>query len=117
MHLWATKSSEPSFDEARVVGQQRRLYVFQAIDFEHPVDEDLVTFLRVMTAFDGRNIQVHCQLNMLASSMVFLYEVIEGKRDADIAYEDVVRVWSPNLVWQNHFRTSLARHGVSFEPH
>lgn len=116
VHLWASRSTELSFNEAQIVGHQRKLYVFQTIDFNHPVDEDLVTFLSLMNVFNGRNVQVHCQLNVLASSMVFLYEVIEEKRDAYVAYNDVIRVWSPNAVWRDYFRTSLAKRGVAFEP-
>lgn len=116
VHLWASEAAELAFNEAQIVGHQRKLYVFQTIEFAQPIDDDLVTFLRVMNSLQGRNVQVHCQLNVLASSMVFLYQVIEEKRDAYAAYEDVVRVWSPNAVWQSYFRSSLARRGIAFEP-
>jgi hypothetical protein len=58
----------------------------------------------------GRTL-VHCQLNLRASSLVFLYRVIERGEPADSAYDAVVAVWRPNETWRRFLRETLRAHG------
>lgn len=117
VHLWSSSAGDLPFNEAVIVGQHGQLYIFQAIDFSRPNEHDLASFLQVMRSFKDSKVLVHCQLNLLSSSMVFLYEAIDGKRAITDAFRDVERIWFPNAVWRNYLRTSLAAHQITFEPY
>jgi hypothetical protein len=72
----------------------------------------------VLRGFSDRKVLVHCQVNMRASSMVFLYRVIVAKESPDIAYESVTPVWSPEGSWRRLLASqerqlvrSVLRHG------
>jgi len=60
---------------------------------------------------------VHCQINLQASTMTFLYRVIELGESPDKAYESVASVWSPNEVWKRYVVAQLARAKIAFEPY
>ena len=47
-----------------------------------------------------RKVLVHCQINMRASSLVFLHRTIALKEDPRVAYEAVTAVWSPRGPWR-----------------
>jgi len=102
-------------DEALIVGRQGLVYVDQPIDFEAPTSRDVGTFIGVLDALRGRKVLVHCQVNMRASSMVFLYRVIALKDDPRVAYEAVSGVWAPHGPWRRLIEAELARHGIRFE--
>jgi len=59
---------------------------------------------------------VHCQINLRASSMVFLYRAIVLKDDPRLAYEAVHKVWVPDDVWKRFIERQLARHKIDFQP-
>jgi hypothetical protein len=58
---------------------------------------------------------VHCQVNMRASSLVFLHRVIAGGQDAALAYASVSAVWSPQGPWRALLEAQLRKHGITFE--
>jgi hypothetical protein len=60
---------------------------------------------------------VHCQVNMRASSLVFLHRVIRGQEDPALAYEAVARVWSPSGPWRQLITSQLARYKIDFVPY
>ena len=74
-------------------------------------------FTSVLSALSARKVLVHCQINLRASSMVFLHRVISRKEDPGVAYEAVAKVWSPDGPWKTLIQTLLRKNGVSFEPY
>ncbi len=60
---------------------------------------------------------VHCQINLRASAMVFLYRVVNLKEDPRVAYESVAGVWSPDGRWRRLIEDQLRKHKVAFEPY
>jgi hypothetical protein len=68
-----------------------------------------------MTGLGSRKVLVHCQVNLRASSMVFLYRTIVLKEDPRVAYEAVSGVWSPEGPWRRLIETELRKHNVAFE--
>ncbi|NRF70392.1 protein tyrosine phosphatase family protein [Aquincola sp. S2] len=103
-------------DEHLIVGRQGLLFVNLPIDFDKPTARDADTFAALLRALGERKVLVHCQVNMRASSMVFLYRAIHAKDDPRSAYEAVSRVWSPNRAWRQLIREQLRQHRVEFEP-
>lgn len=64
-----------------------------------------------------KKVLVHCQVNMRASSMVFLYRVLRLKEPPERAYEAVEQVWSPRGAWRRLIVEQLREHGIAFEPY
>jgi protein tyrosine phosphatase (PTP) superfamily phosphohydrolase (DUF442 family) len=104
-------------EEAEILARQGITFVTLKIDFEQPAERDYDAFAAAMAAQAGKKVLVHCQINLQASSMVFLHRVIVGKEDPDTAYQPVARLWSPPAAWKRFIAGTLRSHGVSFEPY
>jgi pimeloyl-ACP methyl ester carboxylesterase/protein tyrosine phosphatase (PTP) superfamily phosphohydrolase (DUF442 family) len=66
--------------EAKIVGGQGLVFVNIPIVFDNPTEGDFETFVAVMKALSGRKVLVHCQINLRASSMTFLYRAIVAQK-------------------------------------
>lgn len=104
-------------DEADIVQRQGLSYVNVPIKFGDPTEADFDAFVKALAKFEGSKVLVHCQVNMRASSMVFLHRVVVGKESSEKAYESVARVWSPGGPWKALMKTVLAKNRVAFEPY
>jgi protein tyrosine phosphatase (PTP) superfamily phosphohydrolase (DUF442 family) len=104
-------------DEALIVGKQGLLLVNIPIKFDSPTEKDFEALTSVVSGLSTRKVLVHCQINLRASSMVFLHRVISRKEDPGVAYEAVAKVWSPDGPWKTLIQTLLRKNGVSFEPY
>ena len=96
----------------------------QGIEFAHvPMPWDAPTLAQVDQVLDTlkrwqgqkRKVLVHCQVNMRASSLVFLYRALVGGEDPEIAWADVTRIWRPNKTWSALIQQALERGGLAFE--
>ncbi len=103
-------------EEASIVGRQGMVFVNIPIRFDNPTAKDFETFAAVLAALAGRKVLVHCQVNMRASSMVFLYRAITAKEDPTTAYQAVAQVWAPHGAWKQLIQAQLQQHGVRFQP-
>jgi protein tyrosine phosphatase (PTP) superfamily phosphohydrolase (DUF442 family) len=103
-------------EEPKIVGRQGLLYVNIPIVWEAPTAADFQSFTRVMQALAGRKVYVHCQMNLRASSLVFLHRVITLKEPPDKAWESVQRAWVPNPTWRRFILETLKAHHVAYEP-
>ena len=104
-------------DEALIVAGQGLTFVNLPIDFAAPAERDYEAFAGFMRTFAGRRVLVHCQINLRASSLVFLYRAIALKEDPEAAYDAVTKVWKPDDVWRRFLVAQLRRHGIAFEPY
>ena len=104
-------------DEAFIVAKQGLTFVNVPIKFDEPTEKDFDTVTSVLSALAKRKVLVHCQINLRASSMVFLHRVITAKEDPRVAYDAVAKVWSPDGVWKTLMHTLLQKNGVTFEPY
>ena len=107
--------SDAVHDEQLIVTRQGLTFINIPIRFDNPTDADFETFAGVMTGLGSRKVLVHCQVNLRASSMVFLYRTIVLKEDPRVAYEAVSGVWSPEGPWRRLIETELRKHNVAFE--
>ena len=103
-------------EEPKIVGAQGIVFVNIPIAWEKPTAADFQSFSRVMTALAGRKVYVHCQMNLRASSMVFLHRVITLKEPPEKAWADVQRAWVPNATWKAYILATLKANGVAYEP-
>ena len=104
-------------DEALIVGKQGLVFVNIPIKFDSPAEKGFEAFTSVLSALSARKVLVHCQINLRASSMVFLHRVISRKEDPRVAYEAVAKVWSPDGPWKKLMQALLSKNGVNFEPY
>jgi len=54
--------------------------------------------------YNGRqqdaNVWVHCALNWRVSTFIYLYKVKQLGHSHDVAYSELLKVWTPNDAWQ-----------------
>ena len=103
--------------EAEIVRHQGLKYVNIPIQFGKPTDTDFQSFVAAMNGFKDAKVLVHCQVNMRASTMTFLYRTIEGREKPEQAYEAVAAVWSPEGPWRQLIVDELRQHRIAFEPY
>ena len=101
--------------EGGIVGSKGVVYVNIPVDFRKPTQEDFRFFSEVMRANTGRNVFVHCQVNLRGSSFVFLYRVIHENADPREALAKLTGVWAPDPVWKRFIEETLAAHGKKVE--
>ena len=104
-------------DEAAIVQRQGIEFVNIPIPFGKPTAADFESFVTAMNRLAGRKTLVHCQVNMRASSMTFLYRVIVGHEQPEKAYESVAKGWSPDGPWKTLLVAQLRQAGIAFEPY
>jgi protein tyrosine phosphatase (PTP) superfamily phosphohydrolase (DUF442 family) len=82
-------------------------YVHIPVDFKAPTSQDFLSFCRVMDAFKGRRVFVHCVANMRVSAFVFLYRVLHQRVSVPDAEPDLHAIWRPDEVWSRFIREQL----------
>lgn len=103
-------------DEPLIVARQGITFVNIPIRFDDPTEADFLAFAAVLDGLSNRKVLVHCQVNMRASVMTFLYRVIVRKEPPGPAYDAVTKVWSPHGPWRRLIQEQLRKHAISFEP-
>jgi protein tyrosine phosphatase (PTP) superfamily phosphohydrolase (DUF442 family) len=99
-------------DEAALVASHGMRYHNIPVNFAHPTASDYGQFSEAMRAHRAERVLVHCQVNMRASSFVFLYRVLELGEDPDRAFDAVLRVWQPASQWRSFMREALTARGA-----
>lgn len=102
-------------NEATVVGGQGLTFINIPIPFREPQVEHYQLFAGAMQLFPNQRVLVHCQINLRASAMTFLYRVIALGEDPSIAQEALSKVWAPNEVWRDFMNALLAQHEIDYE--
>jgi protein tyrosine phosphatase (PTP) superfamily phosphohydrolase (DUF442 family) len=103
--------------EQAIVERQGVAYLNIPIPFGEPAESHYEAFAAAMAQLAGRKVLVHCEVNMRASSLVFLHRVIAGHEPPDKAYEAVARVWSPRGPWKALIVKLLRSHSIAFDPY
>jgi protein tyrosine phosphatase (PTP) superfamily phosphohydrolase (DUF442 family) len=103
-------------EEAYIVGRQGMIFVNIPIKFDNPTEKDFEAFVAVLNALAGKKVLVHCQVNMRASSMVFLYRAVIGKEAPDEAYKAVTKIWVPQGPWKKLIQEQLQKNKISYDP-
>ena len=102
-------------DEPLIVAKQGLTFVNIPIAFDKPTTADVETFNSVLAALGARKVLVHCQINLRASSMVFLYRTLVLKEEPRVAHEAMAKVWSPTGPWRSLIEGELRRHRIAYE--
>jgi protein tyrosine phosphatase (PTP) superfamily phosphohydrolase (DUF442 family) len=101
--------------EVDIVRKQGLEFVNIPIQFGKPTEADFDAFVEALKGFGDRKVLVHCQVNMRASTMTFLYRVIVGHESPEQAYVSVAKVWSPEGPWKRLVQAQLRKAGIEFE--
>jgi uncharacterized protein (TIGR01244 family) len=96
-------------DEAALVAAQGMAYEHVPVVFSNPTVQDYAAFAAALRRHAERKVLVHCQINMRASTFVYLYRVLELGEDPDRAFESVQRIWQPDAAWLALIRTLHAQ--------
>jgi len=103
-------------DEQLIVTRQGLVFINIPIRFDNPTEADFEKFASALRELGRHKVLVHCQINLRASVMVFLYRAIVLKEEPRVAYESVAGVWSPDVNWRRLIEDQLHKHKVAFEP-
>ena len=103
--------------EAEIVRRQGITFINIPVPFANPTAADFRAFVSAMNRLSDQKVLVHCQVNMRASSMMFLYRVIAQSEKPEEAYESVAKVWSPDGPWMALIVAELRKAGVAFDPY
>lgn len=101
--------------EPEIIRNQGMAFVNIPIQWTSPTEADFKAFAETMTRFQGRKVLVHCQANMRASAMTFLYRVVVAREDPAHAYASVLKVWTPKGPWKAFLNAQLQKAHIPFE--
>jgi len=96
-------------NEGSIVSGLGMSYLHIPVNFAAPTSQDFGTFCRVMEAFEGRRVFVHCAANMRVSAFVFLYRVLHQRVSPLEAERDLHAIWQPDEVWSRFIQAQLKR--------
>jgi protein tyrosine phosphatase (PTP) superfamily phosphohydrolase (DUF442 family) len=102
-------------EEPELLEKQGIEFAYVPIPFNKPEEHHFLAVAAALSRLKAKKVLVHCEVNMRASSMVFLYRVIHGKEDPARAYEAVASIWSPRGPWRQLIESQLHKHGIAFE--
>lgn len=96
-------------DEGRIVASLGMAYVHLPVDFAAPTQTHLRTFCELMRAFEGRQVWVHCAMNLRVSA--FMYRYLQDVRgySPERARSPLIDAWAPRMdaVWRAFIDTPL----------
>lgn len=104
-------------NESELLSAQGIEYIHIPIPFNAPEEQHAQAVSAALQRLQDKRVLVHCQVNMRASSMVFLHRVLHGREEPALAYEAVARVWSPGGAWRRLLVEQLGRYRINFEPY
>ncbi len=104
-------------NEPDLLAKQCIEFVHIPIPFSSPEESHFLAVSAALKRLQPKKVLVHCQVNMRASSIVFLHRVLIGHENPELAYEAVAQVWSPVGAWRELLRTQLRKHNVNFQPY
>jgi len=83
-------------DEAEVVGKLGMGYIHIPVNWDHPPQADVESFLAAMEKFQGKRVLVHCYAGSRASAFVFMYRVLKQDADRVAARATLEAIWANN---------------------
>jgi protein tyrosine phosphatase (PTP) superfamily phosphohydrolase (DUF442 family) len=103
-------------DQAEILAAQGVEFVHIPIPWQAPEAKHLDAMAAAMQRLKGKKVLVHCQMNMRASALTFLYRTIYEKEDPARAWADVKPLWTPTNQWADFINRQLRARGIAFEP-
>ena len=86
-------------DEGSIASNLGIEYVQIPVEWTAPTLADFQKFGSAMDAHPDGKIFVHCAANKRVSAFVYLYRICQGV-DELIARQDLIKIWTPNQIWE-----------------
>jgi protein tyrosine phosphatase (PTP) superfamily phosphohydrolase (DUF442 family) len=102
-------------NEGGIVASKGVTYVNIPVDFNQPSAEDFRFFTETLKANTGRNVLVHCQVNLRGSSFTFLYRVIHEGAPMSESLAKLQGIWTPDKAWRKFIEDTLRANGKTVE--
>lgn len=115
IYLAPSTVSDAIKDAPNIIARQGIEFIHIPIPFAAPAASHFEAVSNALRRLQGKKVLVHCQVNMRASTMVFLFRVLQRKENPATAYDAVTRVWSPQGPWKSMAQSLLANGGIVFE--
>jgi protein tyrosine phosphatase (PTP) superfamily phosphohydrolase (DUF442 family) len=96
VHIDAGHAVNEVADEAALGEAQQLQYVHIVVDAQALTADDACAVARALDRLSDRRVLVHCEQNMLSSTLVFLFRVLDRREDPRHALDDVERLWVPH---------------------
>lgn len=103
-------------DEPAILARLGIEFIHLPIPFAAPQEAHVQAVSQALLQRADKSVLVHCQVNMRASTVVFLHRVIALHEPPAEAYEAVSRVWRPEGTWRQLVLDMLHRHRIDFQP-
>jgi protein tyrosine phosphatase (PTP) superfamily phosphohydrolase (DUF442 family) len=107
INLALTDSPNALVDEGEIARNLGLEHTQIPVVWDNPTLEDFQEFSRAMDAHSDSKIFVHCAANKRVAAFVYLYRVFQGV-DAQIARQDLAKIWTPNEIWQAFIDRTLS---------
>lgn len=117
IYLAPATVSDAVKNEPDLLNKQGIEFVHIPIPFDAPLESHYEAVATALERLKDKKVLVHCQVNMRASTMVFLYRAIRLSEEPAQAYEAVSKVWKPEGAWKRLISTVLAKHNIAFVPY
>ena len=85
-------------------------YVHIPVQFEAPMENDLLAFFAAMEKYQKQKVLVHCAANMRVTAFLGLYRTIKQHKPIEEAFALMKTIWEPNPIWSSFISAMLAKH-------
>ena len=109
-------TADAVLDEAEILRAQGVEFVHVPIPWAAPEAKHLEATAEAMRRLKGKKVLIHCQMNMRASAVTFLYRTIHAKEDPAVAWADVKKTWTPKDQWATYVEEQLRLNKIAFKP-
>ncbi len=99
INLALTDSPSALVDEGSIASNLGIEYIQIPVEWTAPTLADFQKFGSAMDAHPDDKIFVHCAANKRVSAFVYLYRICQGV-DELIARQDLIKIWTPNRIWE-----------------
>ena len=101
INLALTDSPSALVDECTIARNLGLEYIQIPVVWTEPTLADFQTFMNIMDKYSAQKVFVHCAANKRVSAFLSLYRQIVEGIDEVTAYQDLVKIWIPNPIWQD----------------
>jgi len=100
-------------NEATFFKNQGVSYIHIPVIFEAPTEDDLMVFIKTLSAYKNSKVFIHCAANKRVSAFMALYRIISLGWPVDDAIKALNMMWQPDAIWQAFINNQLSKHSPS----
>lgn len=100
INLALPSSSNALPREAELITAKGLAYFQIPVVWERPELDQLQLFFNLLEALEGKNVWVHCAMNMRVSAFIYLYRKLVLEEADGLATFPMRLVWEPDAIWR-----------------